>query len=110
MKKNIVITAQHEETGRMWTGNREDIPARYFEVRDNSGMYAYTIWGNHQVWYVNQLLGDGHPKKNKCDWGYGSGCHAIKLSPYWQKRFKSDTEKCGRQAFFCHFRPETTIS
>jgi len=31
-RKPGIITAQHEDTGRMWTGQRDQIPPRYAEL------------------------------------------------------------------------------
>ena len=44
-------------------------------------------------WYVSELPGQGG-----VDWGYNkSADKAIKLTPYWQKRFRADMRRVGAQ-------------
>lgn len=62
---------------------------------------GYTQWKPGVTFYVAQLKGDGHPLRNKCDWGYHTDpAKAIHLSPYWMKRFKAANTFCGRTTHF----------
>ncbi len=59
-------------------------------------MIAFYIDYNKKAWYVAQVKGNGG-----VDWGYTfKPEQAIKLSPYWQKRFNADCNYLGRKAIF----------
>ena len=46
--------------------------------------------------YAAQVPGDGGK-----DWGYTEKQEqALPLTPYWQRRFARDMERCGRSASF----------
>jgi hypothetical protein len=63
-------------------------------------MRAYRIWkhGQAAIYWVAQLK-TGKP--GECDWGYTTNAaNAIELSPYWQRRFRSDTAAVGYEAKF----------
>jgi len=54
---------------------------------------SYT-WAGIIRFYVAQLPGDGGK-----DWGYTENRdHALKLSPYWQRRFNADCRRIGQVA------------
>ena len=58
-------------------------------------------------WYVCSV-----PKKQStgryCDWGYTDKVSkSLLLSPYWQRRFRKDTEFVGHKAHFLKL-PERT--
>ena len=63
---------------------------------ENREAIAWVTWKPGMVYWVAQVKGDGG-----VDWGYTtSSAEAIKLSPYWQARFKADQRYCGREAQF----------
>lgn len=46
----------------------------------------------------NRYIGEpnGLPGQNGVDWGWVTNPNeAMELTPYWQRRFKSDMRKCG---------------
>ena len=61
-------------------------------------MKAYTLW-NHitgSLYWVAQVPGNGGT-----DWGYTTHAdQAMRLSPYWQRRFTADCRSCGMDAQF----------
>jgi hypothetical protein len=64
-------------------------------------MIAYRINKNRPGFpnYVANLPGDGGK-----DWGYtGEYRKAIRLSPYWQRRFRSDVAYCGDICVFVDY-------
>ena len=58
---------------------------------------ASRYWNkNNPVFYVSEKRGDGG-----ADWGYTTDVSkAVDLSPYWQRLFNSDCNKCGVTAKF----------
>ncbi len=60
-------------------------------------MKAYRIWNKAtgSIYYVAQLKG------KVGDWGYTSDpSQAIRLTPYWQRRFAADCKYVGYEARF----------
>ncbi len=60
-------------------------------------MKAYRIWNKAtgSIYYVAQLKG------KVGDWGYTSDpSQAIRLTPYWQRRFAADCKYVGSEARF----------
>ena len=58
-----------------------------------------------KILYVSDLPGHGG-----VDWGYDSNVSkAIHLSPYWQRRFRKDTERVGEIARFLDMADEHAI-
>jgi hypothetical protein len=71
---------------------------------------ALTIFETHlPPWYVSDLPGCDNSKRSastpNSDWGYTTKReNALPLSPYWQRRFASDSRKCKRIAYFYEVR------
>ena len=62
-------------------------------------MKAYRILNRMkpwQRWWVANL-----PGRAGVDWGYTTvEAEAVVLTPYWQRRFRRDAERCGDEAHF----------
>jgi len=53
-----------------------------------------------EAWYVCSLP-EKQPSGRYCDYGYTDKVEkALPLSPYWQRRFRKDTERVGHVARF----------
>jgi hypothetical protein len=73
----------------------------------NFPVRASTQWDKQRTFYVSDLPrkirvnGKMQPKQGYADWGYTSiPAEAIPLSRYWWRRFRADSEYCGRSAQF----------
>lgn len=56
--------------------------------------------GRGEAWYV-QTLPEKQPGGNYSDFGYTDKLEkALPLSPYWQRRFRKELERCGRTPRF----------
>lgn len=54
------------------------------------------------AWYVCSVP-EKQPSGRYCDWGYTDNVEkALPLSPYWQRRFRKDTERVGHKPHFLH--------
>lgn len=68
-------------------------------------MYAYYAEKFGRLWWVAQL-----PGQDGVDWGWTTNTKSefdppIKLSVYWQRRFRKDCERAGRTDCFTEHKP-----
>ena len=72
--------------------------------------YRFDI-GRGEAWYVsslpelqssgNNVSSDAKEKGRYCDFGYVDKIEkALPLSPYWQRRFRKDLERCNHTPHF----------
>lgn len=69
-------------------------------------MVGYVQWSlvPYRIFYVADLPGHNgtvRVKGSGADWGYtDTPTKAIRLTPYWQRRFNADSRRCNRVARF----------